>query len=92
MGKEFFARMNVTGYMWDISTLEWVAFPFSRGSSNPAIELGSLALQTDSLPAELPGDLPDPRIKPGSSALQADSLPAELSEKPSSSNLSLGCV
>ena len=67
--------------MWDISTLEWVAFPFSRGSSNPAIKLGSLALQTDSLPAELPGDLPDPRIKPGSSALQVDALPSEPSGK-----------
>ena len=64
-------------YIWDISTLEWVAYPFSRGSSNPGIELGSPALQTDSLPAELPGDLPDPRIKPGCLALQADALPSE---------------
>ena len=31
--------------------LEWVAFPFSRGSSHPR----SPALQTDSLPAESPG-------------------------------------
>ena len=29
-------------YTRDISTLEWVAYPFSRGSSNPGIELGSL--------------------------------------------------
>ena len=29
--------------------------PFSRGSSNPGIKLGSLALQVDSLAAELPG-------------------------------------
>ena len=36
-------------------TLEWVAYPFSRGSSNPVIKPGSLALQADSLPAELPG-------------------------------------
>ena len=36
-------------------TLEWVAIPFSRGSSNPGIELKSLALQADSLPSELPG-------------------------------------
>ena len=28
--------------------------PFSRGSSHPGIELGSPALQSDSLPAELP--------------------------------------
>ena len=32
--------------------LEWVAFPFSRGSSQPGIEPGSPTLQVDSLPAE----------------------------------------
>ena len=36
-------------------TLEWVACPFSRGSSNPGIKRGSPALQTDSLPTELSG-------------------------------------
>ena len=35
--------------------LELVAFPFSRGSSQPRIEPGSLALQADSLPSEPPG-------------------------------------
>ena len=35
--------------------LEWVAFPFSRGSSQPTIEPRSLTLQGDSLPAEPPG-------------------------------------
>ena len=35
--------------------LEWVAFPFSRGSSNPGIEPRSPTLQADSLPAEPPG-------------------------------------
>ena len=35
--------------------LEWVAVPFSRGSSDPGIELGSPALQADSLPMELSG-------------------------------------
>ena len=35
--------------------LESVAFPFSRGSSDPGIEPGSPALWVDSLPAELPG-------------------------------------
>ena len=35
--------------------LEWVAFPFSRGSSNPGIERRSPTLQVDSLPAEPPG-------------------------------------
>ena len=33
--------------------LEWVAYPFSSGSSQPGIEPGSPALQADSLPTEL---------------------------------------
>ena len=32
--------------------LEWVAYPFSRGSSQPRGRLGSPALQADSLPSE----------------------------------------
>ena len=36
--------------------LEWVAFPFSRRSSQPRIEPRSPALQADSLPAELSGE------------------------------------
>ena len=49
--------------------LEWVAFPFSRGSSqprdqtqgsNPGIKPRSPALQVDSLPTELPGDYKEP--------------------------------
>ena len=32
--------------------LEWVAYPFSRGSSQPGINLGSPASQVDSLPTE----------------------------------------
>ena len=35
--------------------LEWVAFPFSRGSSQPGIEHRSPAMQEDSLPAEPQG-------------------------------------
>ena len=37
--------------------LEWVAIPFSRGSSRPdtGIKTGSPALQADSLPSETPG-------------------------------------
>ena len=35
--------------------LEWLAFPFSRGSSQPGVEPRSPALQADSLPAEPPG-------------------------------------
>ena len=38
--------------------LEWVAFPFSRGSSQPGMEPRSPALQTDSLPAEPPAESP----------------------------------
>ena len=34
---------------------EWVAYPFSRGSSDPGIKLESPALQVDSLPTELWG-------------------------------------
>ena len=34
--------------------LELVSYPFSRVCSNSGIEPGSLALQTDSFPAELP--------------------------------------
>ena len=39
-------------------TLEWVAIPLSRGSSQPGIEPRSPALQADSLPAEPPGKRP----------------------------------
>ena len=35
--------------------LEWVATPFSRGSSQPGIKSRSPALQVDSLPSEPPG-------------------------------------
>ena len=35
--------------------LEWVAFPFSRGSSQPRIEPRSPTLLADSLPAEPQG-------------------------------------
>ena len=38
--------------------LEWVAYPFSRGSSHPGIRLGSPALQADSWPTELWGKPP----------------------------------
>ena len=37
--------------------LEWVAYPFSRGSFHPGIDTGSPALQVVSLPAELSGEL-----------------------------------
>ena len=40
-----------------VRILEWVAIPFSRGSSQPR----SLALQVDALPAEPPGKPLEPR-------------------------------
>ena len=41
-------------------TLEWIAIPFSRGSSHPGIKPGSPSLQADSLLSEPPGK---PRIR-----------------------------
>ena len=38
-----------------LRVLEWVAIPSPVDLPNPGIELGSLALQGDSLPAEIPG-------------------------------------
>ena len=43
--------------------LEWVAIAFSRGSSNPGIELRSPSLQADSLPSEPPGKPSDQPTK-----------------------------
>ena len=42
--------------------LEWVAFPFSRGSSHPGMEPRSPALQADSLPAEPQGKPKNTRV------------------------------
>ena len=44
--------------------LEWVAYPFSRDLPDPGIKLGSPALKTDSLPADLPGKPTDVRVGP----------------------------
>ena len=38
-----------------LKILEWVVYPFSIGLPDPGIELGSPALQADSLPTELSG-------------------------------------
>ena len=67
--------------------LEWVAFPFSRVSSQPRDQTGWIIYQLNykgsprilewvAIPS--PVDLPIPGIEPGSPALQADSLPTEL--------------
>ena len=77
--------------------LEWVAFPFSRGSSQPRdwsqvfFIAGGFFTSWATREAQKywdgwlipsPANLPDPGIEPGSPALQADSLPTELSGKP----------
>ena len=76
--------------------LEWVAFPFSRGSFQPRnwtqvsciaggffISWATREAQEywSGKPIPSPANLPNPGIEPGSPALQADSLPIELSGK-----------
>ena len=73
--------------------LEWVAFLFSRGSSQPRdqTQVSCIAGRFftrwatkeaqefwSGWPIPSPADLPDPGIELGSPALQADSLPTEL--------------
>ena len=50
----------VSSFHWILQAriLEWVAFPFSMGSSQPGIKPRSPALQADSLPSEPPGKPP----------------------------------
>ena len=77
--------------------LEWVAFPFSRGSSQPRdwTQVSHIAGRFftswanreaqeywSGEPIPSPVDLPDAGIKPRFPAFQADSLPTELSGKP----------
>ena len=77
--------------------LEWVAFPFSRGSfqTRNRTQISHIAGRffTSWATREAqeawsgylipsPADLQDPGIEPGSPALQVDSLPTELSGKP----------
>ena len=84
--------------------LEWVAFPSSRGSSQPTDWIGvfctaggcftSWASREDQeywsgQPISSPVALPDPGIELGSSALQVDLLPNELSGKLSYHYLSI---
>ena len=72
--------------------LEWVTFPFYRGSSqprSPGFEGRFFISWATREPQEywsrwtipFPADLPNPGIEPGSPALQADSLPTELWRK-----------
>ena len=77
--------------------LEWVAFSFSRESSQPRdrTQVSSIAGRFftswatseaqeywSGKPLSSPADLPDPEIKPESPVLQADSLATEISGKP----------
>ena len=77
--------------------LEWVAIPFSKGSSQPRDRTQAFCIAGRFFtvcatreaqeywrgqPIPSLADLPDPGIEPGSPVLQADSLPAELPEKP----------
>ena len=76
--------------------LEWVAFPFSRGSSQPrdstqvsriaggfftSWATGEAQEYWSGQPIPSPVDLPDPGIELGSPGLQADRLKTELSGK-----------
>ena len=73
--------------------LDWVAMPFSRGSSQPRGQT-QVSRIVDSLLSEgprkpmntgalrSPGDPPNSGIKLGSPVLEADSLPAKLQGKP----------
>ena len=82
---------------WDSPGQDWVAFLFSRGSSQlrdwtqvSCIAGGfftSWATRKaqeywNEYPIPSPADLPNPGIQPGFPALQTDSLPTELWEKP----------
>ena len=73
--------------------LEWVAFPFSKGSSQPrdqtqvSLISGRFFISWDTrealeywsgYPISTPGHLPDPGIELESPALQVDSLPTEI--------------
>ena len=77
--------------------LEWVVFPFSRGSSQPRdwtqvsgitgwffTSWATREAQEywSGYPIPSSEDLPDPGIEPGSPALQVDSLATKLSGKP----------
>ena len=55
--------------------LDCIAYPFSRSLPDPGIEPGSPALQTDSLPAELPGK---PKAPPKYSYTERVAIPAEV--------------
>ena len=78
-------------------TLEWVVFPFSRGSSQPRAQTQVFCIAGgfftswatreaqeywSGKPIPSQVDLPNPGIELESSAVQVDALPTELSGKP----------
>ena len=82
----------VQGILW-ARILAWVAFPFSRESSQPRDQTQVSSIEGrfftgwvtreaqeyySGYPILSPEDLPNPGIKPGSPALQEDSLPTKL--------------
>ena len=91
-------RMDCTVHgILQARVMEWVAFPFSRGSSQPrdqtqaSLNAGGFFTSWATREAQeywsrqpipSPGDLPDPGIKPRSPSTQVDSLPAEPPGKP----------
>ena len=91
----FYGLMDYTVHgILQARIVEWVAFTFSRGSSQPRDQtritgrfFTSWATRKaqdfwSGQPVLSPVDLPDPGVQPGSPALQVDSLPIELSGKP----------
>ena len=54
INKNLWKKKKRTG-QYPTKLKDWVAYPFSRGSSRPSNRTGSPALQADSLPAELLG-------------------------------------
>ena len=91
------AQLFATHGILQARILEWVAFPFSRGSSQPrdGTQVSCIANRFftswanreaqeywSGQPIPSPADLPNPGLERGSPELQADSLPAELPVKP----------
>ena len=83
--------MDIQSMEFSMPEHEWVAFPFSKGFSQPRdqTQVSRIAgrfftswATKEAQPIPSPGAIPDPGIELGSSALQVDSLPTELSGKP----------
>ena len=97
LANQTFCRLVAQDKILQAIILEWVAIPFSKGSSQArdrtqVSHIASRFLTNwatreaqeywSGSPIPSPADLPNPVIEPGSPALQVDSLPTELSGKP----------